>query len=452
MKKKAIDDFLAKKISIGVTGFSRAGKTVFIGSLVQALLTADAYKGKRGQGPLAGFGPFDRGTFLGARIRDDLNSAAPHFPFRRVRDALYGEDPHWPERTEELSRLIMDLIIQDKKKKKFGLPNPNVQIEIVDYPGEWLVDLPMLDTEYHHWSSSLIERAVEGQRKHFSRRFFDLINSFPPADSFDEELAEKLADAWRTHLSEAANQGLVFNQPGRLLRPGTHINSPVLRLVPLPESWSDSGFYKGMTKRYKEYRRKIIKPFYKKHFSRIDRQLVLVDLLHALSRGKDAFNEMGDALGATLKSFDYGNGGVLDRLMGNRTSHVLFAATKADHVTRQDRSNLRVLLEDILLLFDDSAVIRATSAKIEFMALASIRATKDERTDADPKRQILKGQRKGKDQFWHWDPGELPLDLPPDWNNLYFEFMEFEPPENKLARKEGFPAINLGKTLDFLID
>lgn len=451
MQKGDWANLLSRRVSIGVTGFSRAGKTVFVGSLAQALLRAGAWAGRRGQGPLAGFGPFERGTFRMACIRDDAKAVQPHFPFRKVRDALCGIDPRWPTPTEGLSLLVLDLAIEQGKKSKWPIPRRHVQIELVDYPGEWLVDLPMLNQEYTIWSNALIERARHGQREQFSQKFFEILESLSPPKTFDEELAAKLTDAWTEHLSKSADVGLVFNQPGRLLRPDSYAHSPVLRLVPLPESWSESGFYEGMKRRFREYRKKVIKPFYKKHFSRIDRQIVLVDLLQALDRGEEAFNEMADALGATLKSFAYGDGGILDYLLGNRTSHLLFAATKADHVTRGDRNNLKALLNDLLLIVDDTNIIASGPGRVEFMALASVRATEDRMTDSPPKREILNGRQQGQDQAGQLDPGGLPLDLPPNWKDLHFEFKKFEPVENKRALKEGFPAVNLGKTLDFLI-
>ena len=460
MTQGAWGDLLSRRISIGVTGFSRAGKTVFIGSLAQALLRADAWKGRRGQGPLAGFEPFERGCFCGAFIRDDVHGDEPQFPFRRVRDALCGVDPRWPAPTEGLSRLVMDLAADRKAKLPWpkGKPGPleplgwgHLQIEFIDYPGEWLVDLPMLKLDYPAWSENLLARAGHGQRSQLSEKFVALLESSAPPGRFDEELAIKLSDAWTEYLEQSAAKGLVFNQPGRLLRPDTHAHSPVLRLVPLPHSWAESEFYKGMQRRFKEYQKKIIKPFYKKHFARIDRQIVLIDLLQALHRGEDAFNEMADALGDTLKSFAYGKGGPLGRLIGRRTSHLLFAATKSDHVTRGDRSNLKDLLEDILRMVDDTNVIVQGPRRVDFMALASICATQDRMTVDPPKREILFGRRKGDEHPEQWDPGGLPLDFPPDWGSLHFEFMSFEPVENRLALKEGFTSLNLGKALNFLI-
>lgn len=460
MNKGALGELLSKKRSIGITGFSRAGKTVFIGSLAQALLRADAWEGRRGQGPLAGYGRFQRGTFRIAYIRDDIHGDEPQFPLRRVRDALCGVDPRWPAPTEGLSRLVMDLEFQKTGTKKRSRWKPTVleslgrghcRIELIDYPGEWLIDLPMLKIDFPTWSENLLERAKRGRREELSREYFSILEAGSPPKSFDEEFALKLVDAWTAYLETAAREGLVFNQPGRLLRPDRFAHSPVLRLVPLPSSWADSEFYAGMTRRYKDYGKSVIKPFYKKHFARIDRQIVLVDLLQALCHGEEAFNEMLDALRDALKSFSYGRGGFLDRLIGKPTSHLLFAATKADHVTRSDRRNLEGLLKDMVLLVDDDNMILKGPANIDYMALASVCATEDRMTVSAPKREVLFGHREGAAGPEQLDPGGLPLDLPPNWKEIHFEFMRFEPVQNKRALKEGFDSINIGKALDFLI-
>lgn len=451
MKPRPLDKLRSRTVSVGVTGFSRAGKTVFLGSVAQALLKIQAWMGRRGESPLAGFGPFLRGSFDRSSIRSDIYTDEPQFPFLKVRDALCGVSPCWPTPTEGLSRLVIDLALAPQKRKHRFTLQDTVRIEFIDYPGEWLVDLPMLEMDYGPWSSRLIERARIGQREKYSKTFFSLIDALSPPKTFDDELAQKLTDAWTEHLLRSAANGLVFNQPGRLLRPDRHAHSPILRLVPLPETWAESAFYKGMERRYKEYNKKVITPFYKKHFSRIDRQIVLVDLLHALDQGEECFNDMKEALGSTLKSFNYGNGGMLDYLFGRRTTHLLFAATKADHVRRADRNNLRELLKELIEMVDETNIITSGPEKVEYMAIASVCATEDTRVRGQPNCQRLSGHRLGDSQVSQWNPGDLPLDLPPEWANLDFEFMKFEPVFNKLAIKEGFQSINIDKTLEFLI-
>ena len=450
-----------QEITIGVTGFSRAGKTVFIGSLAQALLTTDAWKQHRGQGPLAQFGPFERGEIRSASIRDDIHTHLPHFPFRKVRDSLLDLDAHWPDPTVGISRLVLDLDtvprtgIMSKISKKVGLQNVgfgHIQLELVDYPGEWLIDFAMLEQSYEQWSKDMLARACTGIRATLSAGFLCQLEQIPDDAVFDEEVIGRLADAWEQYLRNASVKGFTMNQPGRLLRPDELRHSPILRLVPLPERYHQSKFFKGMSKRFAEYKTKIIKPFYRKHFSRMDRQIVLVDILQTLQGGQAVFEEMTEALALTLRAFNYGKGGWLSHLPWiGKTTHVLFAATKADHVTRHDRANLEQLLRRMLSALDSDNRLRADVARHEVIALASVRATKDYRTEKSPRREVLHGKPAGEPEVAQWDPGNLPLDYPPRWPDLCFHFYNFEPTPMPAARLEGFPSINLGKALDFLI-
>jgi predicted YcjX-like family ATPase len=68
-----------------------------------------------------------------------------------------------------------------------------------------------------------------------------------------------------------------------------------------------------------------------------------------------------------------------------------------------------------------------------------------------PKREILYGLPESEEDYGQWDPGGLPLDMPPDWPAVHFQFLRFAPLPMPNALYEGFPAINLGRTLDFLI-
>lgn len=443
-----LEKLFTHKISIGVTGFSRAGKTVFIGALAQALLTADAWKNRKGQGPLAQFGPFERGHFHCARIRNDIHSHLPQFPFRKVRNSLMGTDTKWPEPTEGISRLVIDL---DYVSRKWVKTNSHLQLELVDYPGEWLVDLPMLGQTYAEWSDCVLKQAREGVRSDWSDEYFRELEKLPPTPAFDEEVTGTLSDIWTDYLKRAADNGLTRNQPGRLIRPDTLRHSPVLRLTPLPEQFRETEIGKGMSKRFEEYKKKVIKPFYRNHFKNMDRQIVLMDVLRALKLGEQAFNEMTETLRETLSSFNYSKGGLLSWLGGVHTSHVLFAATKADHVIRGDRANLEQMLYKMLSLVDENNELRSKAAQHDVIALASVRATEDRMTINSPKREILYGLPEREKNYGQWDPGGLPLDMPPKWSDVHFEFHEFAPLPMPNALYEGFPAINLGKALNFLI-
>jgi len=442
------------RLTIGVTGLSRAGKTVFIGALAQALLTADFWTSRRGQGPLAQFSPFENRVFKSARIRDDIHSHLPQFPFRPVRNNLTGHDTKWPEPTEGISRLVIDLIYRRQRNdwlNKMIDSDKHLQIELVDYPGEWLADLPMLRQSFAEWSDDMLRLAEFGTRQEMSEQYLEALKEIDPSQSFDAEITGSLSERWTEYLHIAAAKGLTRNQPGRLIRPDTMRHSPILRLAPLPANLRDGKLGKGMEKRFEEYKKKVIKPFYSDHFKSMDRQIVLVDLLRTLELGEPAFNEMTETLREILASFHYGKGGLLSWLGGAKTTHILFAATKSDHVTRGDRANLELMLRRMLTLVDEYNHLRSKAAESTVMDIASVRATEDRMTLKSPKREILYGKPESEQRFGQWDPGALPLDMPPDWRQVDFNYYKFNPLPMPNARYEGFPAINLGKALDFLI-
>ena len=378
-----------KKIKLGVTGFSRTGKTVFIGSLTQALLTADSWKSRRGQGPLSQFAPFELGIFNCASIRDDVHSDLPQFPFRKVRDCLIDKEANWPIPTDDISHLVLDL--DYLSKGKIWDSEEKIQLELIDYPGEWLADLPMLVQSYDDWSDDILIRAIKTPRTDWSKDYFEEISRIE-ADQDDEEVLERLSDLWGEYLQLATSNGFVFNQPGRLLRPGNMRNSPVLRMAPLPEELRHGRLGKKLKSRFEDYNKKVVKPFYKNYFSTIDRQIVLIDILRTLELGEAAYNELIDALRLVLKSFHYGKGSILDWLKGNNATHVLFASTKADHVTRGDRANLEQMLRKIIRHIDDDNQFKSSVKNYDVMEIASVKASEDRMTVAPPKREILYGR------------------------------------------------------------
>lgn len=442
--------FQNKKIKLGVTGFSRTGKTVFIGSLTHALLTADSWISKKGQGPLAQFTPFELGKFSCASIRDDVHSDLPQFPFRKVRDSLIYEHANWPQPTDGISHLVLKLLYHKKGFIDFFDGENAIQLELVDYPGEWLVDLPMLNQTYSEWSDDVLNKAQSGSRSEWSQNYFNTLKQLNTL-SDDESSIELLADIWEKYLINAAEHGLVFNQPGKLLRPGNLRHSPVLRLIPLPEELRSGRLSKRLQKRFKEYQDKIIRPFYKDYFSNIDRQIVLVDILRTLELGQEAYLEVIDGLKVVLKSFNYGKGSLLDWLSGHNTTHVLFAATKADHVTRGDRTNLEALLRKMIRQVDDDNQFKSSVKHQCVMEIASVKASEDRMTVKAPKREILFGKPVNASKAEAYDPGALPLDVPPDWKNLDYQFLNFLPAQMPDALDKGFPSINIGKALNFLI-
>lgn len=70
-----------------------------------------------------------------------------------------------------------------------------------------------------------------------------------------------------------------------------------------------------LRERYHYYCEKVVKGFYKNHFLRFDRQIVLVDCLQPLNSGPQAFNDMRLALTQLMQSFHYGQRTLFRRLL-----------------------------------------------------------------------------------------------------------------------------------------
>ena len=99
-----------------------------------------------------------------------------------------------------------------------------------------------------------------------------------------------------------------------------------------------------MERRYEAYKTHVVKPFFRDHFARLDRQIVLVDMLAALNAGPAAIRDLETALADVLSAFRPGRASWLRSLVTRRIDRILFAATKADHVHHTDHDNLARLL------------------------------------------------------------------------------------------------------------
>ncbi|MFJ5489015.1 YcjX family protein, partial [Hansschlegelia beijingensis] len=134
-------------IRLGVTGLSRAGKTVFLTALVQALVHG---------GRLPAFRAYAQGRLAGARLAPQPDDAVPRFEVETHLRALTGPDRAWPESTRRISELRV--IVEFESPGLFGgtRAGRRLTLDIVDYPGEWLLDLALLGQDFRTWSARTI--------------------------------------------------------------------------------------------------------------------------------------------------------------------------------------------------------------------------------------------------------------------------------------------------------
>ncbi|MEM1264644.1 MAG: YcjX family protein [Pseudomonadota bacterium] len=440
-------------IRLGVTGLSRAGKTVFITSLVANLLT---------RGRMAQLSAAREGRILTAYLRPQPNDAVARFEYEQHLLRMTGPDPAWPDSTRTISQLRLSMRVRSKGLLT-GLTGPRtVHLDIVDYPGEWLLDLPLLEQSYAEWSRETIALARTAARLGTARPWLTALEAVEPDAPLDEPAAAALAETFRTYLKSARKAGFSAVAPGRFLMPGDLEGSPALTFAPLPrpDKPRSNALYAAFERRFESYKRIVVRPFFRDHFANIERQVVLIDALGAIHAGPQALEDLRQAMAAILACFRPGRNSWLGALLGTRVERILFAATKADHLHHAQHDPLSSITE--ALLTDARRRAEFRGAETRAMALASLRATVEERVrhggeTLDCVRGVLADTRREAAMY----PGELPRDPTvllaparqgaPRWLDAEYRVMKFAPPVLSLAPGDGPPHIRLDRAAEFLI-
>ena len=99
-----------------------------------------------------------------------------------------------------------------------------------------------------------------------------------------------------------------------------------------------------MRRRYEAYKDVVVRPFFRDHFARLDRQIVLVDALAAFNAGPEALHDLEAALAGILDCFRVGRSTLFSALFRPRIDRILFAATKADHLHHSSHDRLEAVL------------------------------------------------------------------------------------------------------------
>ncbi|SFF80746.1 YcjX family protein [Neptunomonas qingdaonensis] len=450
--KEVATQGLDRHLKIAVTGLSRSGKTVFITSLVHHLLEANQSRS------LPFFEVASDQRIIS--VKDLSSSSDSPFPLRQSVQALGQEPPLWPESTTGLSEVKLAIRYKPSGRlQRLINDSATLYLDIIDYPGEWLLDLPLLHLDFAQWCRKQQQLfSVEPRASlaaNWSKAQSD-IDWLAPAD--DDTLAILSSEYTKLlHLLRNQENALSMIQPGRCVLPGELASSTLLQLFPIlnpPPDLSQitaGSMYQRLQQRYDDYREQIVKRFYREHFSRFDRQVVLVDCLKALNHGKPCFDDMKLALTEILQSFNYGSSGFLRRLFSPQIDKVLFASSKADHVTANQHHNLDKFLE--LIIQDAQREMRFEGIDTRCMALASIRSTESAEAVLDGQTiSCLKGINKETGETMALFPGEVPVELPTgkDWNSSRFRFLDFAP--CKLPQTDLKPThhIRLDQALEYL--
>jgi uncharacterized protein len=461
------EHFFNPTVRLGVTGLSRAGKTVFITALIHGLT-------RGGRFPV--FEAFASGRIAQARLEPQPDDAVPRFDYENHVRTLIDER-RWPNSTVDISelRLVIDYQRQNGADR-------NLTLDIVDYPGEWLLDLPLLNKSYEQWSAESLALSREGPRAPLAAPWHAHLATLNARDHANEQAALTEARLFTDYLRACRDDRFAMSllPPGRFLMPGNLAGSPALTFAPL-EVPSDQAAPEGslwamMVRRYESYKDVVVRPFFRDHFSRLDRQIVLVDALAAFNAGPEALHDLEAALAGILDCFRIGRSTLLSSLFRPRIDRILFAATKADHLHHSSHDRLEAVLRRTVA--KAAAAAEYSGAEIDVVALAAVRATREATVarGRDKLPSILGTPASGEIANGETFDGEtevatFPGDLPDNPEELFksdgafrglstaaaektdFRFLRFRPPQldRDGASEPVLPHIRLDRALQFLI-
>ncbi|CAM2837712.1 YcjX family protein [Vibrio rarus] len=443
--KQLLNRGLDAHLRIGVTGLSRAGKTAFITSFVDQLLHTSTHDNL----PL--LTASRDGRLLGARRVPQKNLLTARFNLDASYESLRATPPQWPTPTRDVSEIRIAIKYKPRSKaRKLLSRNATLYLDLVDYPGEWLLDLPMLDMDFTHWSQQQIHRLRQIDLPEV-KAWLERAATLDLLAEQDDKLINRVATEFTQLLLSLKSQGYQLIQPGRFVLPGELAEAPVVLFFPYV---SEEKPAKGcalslLVKRYQEYQSQVIKPFYRDYFSSFDRQILLVDVLTPLNQGEHAFCDMQIALTEIMKSFSYGKNGLLRRLFSPRTDKLLFAATKADHITPDQHANLNLLLRHLVQPIWQH--VSFESVAMECIPFASIQSTDtgfvEQKSGATP---VIHGTTLEGESVTLY-PGEVPATLPKAdfWQKQGFDFSSFRPKD--ALETQPLPHIGMDKVMQFLL-
>jgi predicted YcjX-like family ATPase len=433
-------------IRIGITGLARAGKTALLTSLSANLLALSA-----GRPTLPALSQLLRGRRPLVSIAPAEASEIPRFQVAAHTAALAADPPRWPARTMAVSLLALDIDIP--RDGLLAVLGPQRRrLEFLDYPGEWLLDLPLLAQDFAGWSDTTLRRLEAPEISKLAQPFLAFVRGLPATVGADEALSQTGHQLYTDVLRRMRDvAGLAYLQPGRFLMPPPGDAPPWMQFFPCP---GRSPLANLLQTRFNAYldavRRDLVSPL----FGDLDGLVVLADLLSALNQGEAAFADARMALAAAADALRWDTSwtawlAAFARLqLPPRTiRRVAFVASKADHIAARQRANLVSLIRQVTRVPESAATTAA-------FALASVRCTEDVvETLAGRPVSAVRGRIIGEPRPARFYPGEVPPNIPDDlfWQHRFLALPDFEPMRLPDAGRGGIPHLGLDDLLAFLL-
>lgn len=430
--QKALHRSLDQHVKLAVTGLSGSGKTAFITALVKQLTSQANDKN------LPFFDVMREQRHIATKVVPQEALKVPTFDYPRALNALLPSDgmPTWPASTERINTLRLAIKYQSASgiRGHFS-PQSTLYLDIIDYPGEWLLDLPMLEQSYSQWCEQQYPLLLQHPRVNTSSEFLNALDQLDLNAPVDESVLAQIAELYQHMLvGLKKDTKLAMLQPGRMLMPGDLKGAPLLLFFPVNFKQVNSddiiagSNLEHLIKRFNAYVKEVVKPFYNEHFKHFDRQIVLVDVLSALNEGHETLQEQSSVINQLLAHFNYGESGFFKRLFKPNIDKILFAANKSDHISAKYHKDLALLLDS--LVHEQTNYLKFDGVQIETMAMSSITATQPRQvTDKGQTLECIYGKPLNEQDWLTYLPPQPPNRMlnKNEWPAQGFEFLSFAP-------------------------
>lgn len=430
--QKALHRSLDQHVKLAVTGLSGSGKTAFITALVKQLTTQANDKN------LPFFDVMREQRHIATKVVPQEALKVPTFDYPRALNALLPSDgmPTWPASTERINTLRLAIKYQSASGLRGHFsPQSTLYLDIIDYPGEWLLDLPMLEQSYSQWCEQQYPLLLKHPRVNTSSEFLNALDQLDLNAPVDESVLAQIAELYQHMLvGLKKDTKLAMLQPGRMLMPGDLKGAPLLLFFPVNFKQVNSddiiagSNLEHLIKRFNAYVKEVVKPFYNEHFKHFDRQIVLVDVLSALNEGHETLQEQSSVINQLLAHFNYGESGFFKRLFKPNIDKILFAANKSDHISAKHHKDLALLLDS--LVHEQTNYLKFDGVQIETMAMSSITATQPRQvTDKGQTLECIYGKPLNEQDWLTYLPPQPPNRMlnKNEWPAQGFEFLSFAP-------------------------
>ncbi len=455
-----IDRGLNRNVRIAVTGLSGAGKTAFTTSMINQLLQAPIEE------HLTFFSVNAQSRMQACKLTQHQELHIPSFDYSGALTHLISDSPQWPESTRNVSQAQIKCRFRVGHRWIKKLQSDSaVTVEIVDYPGEWLLDLPLLAMDYKSWSKACIKYLNSERRKQYTEGIQNKIRAFDYKSLQDETaLAKELkgvANEYRASLSSYRNDyndyGLAL--PGRFILPGALADAPTLDFFPVLnedllsldwEQFEQNSSLKVLEKRFNYYKEKVIKPFFEEYFTKVDRQIVLIDTCSVLESGYESYQDLKDTVERLLEGFSYGRSNWLKRLFSPSIDKLMIATTKVDLVPPDQHSAMESFMQKMVAQAKNN--VGYEGVEVETMAISAVATSEPVATEHEGEKLLcVKGIEEHSGESVIHYPGRVPSKglSRQEWNDLDIDFAPFAIPE--LSEDEALPHIRMDKVIEFLI-